>query len=236
MTTDDVLLGLGLVLVLAVGPQLLARRLRLPAIVVLLPAGFIAGAVTDDVHPDDLLGALYQPLVSLAVGVILFEAGLRLSYGEVAPGIRSVVARLVLGGGLVTWLGITAAVVLLFDGVDRGAAFLIGAILVVSGPTVVLPLLAFIRPTRRVRTLLKWEGVLVDPIGALLGVLVFTAVSSGESGDPGWHQGEMLLSLAVGALVAAIGAGLMWVLLREVQRNAPRMVVPVMLMVVVAAV
>jgi NhaP-type Na+/H+ or K+/H+ antiporter len=236
MTTDDVLLGLGLVLVLAVGSQLLARRLRLPAIVVLLPAGFIAGAVTDDVDPDNLLGALYQPLVSLAVGVILFEAGLRLSHGEVAPGIRSVVARLVLGGGLVTWLGVTAAVALLFDGVDRGAAFLIGAILVVSGPTVVLPLLAFIRPTKRVRTLLKWEGVLVDPIGALLGVLVFTAVSSGESGDPGWHPGEMLLSLAVGALVALLGTALLWLLLREVQRNAPRMVVPVMLMVVVAAV
>ena len=71
MSTDDLLAGLGLVVVLAVGSQLLARRARLPAIVVLLPVGFVAGIATDDVHPDVLLGALYQPFVSVAVGVIL---------------------------------------------------------------------------------------------------------------------------------------------------------------------
>jgi NhaP-type Na+/H+ or K+/H+ antiporter len=74
MSTDAILFGLGLVLVLAVGSQLLARRLSLPAIVILLPAGFVAGIATDDVHPEKLLGALYEPFVSLAVGVILFEA------------------------------------------------------------------------------------------------------------------------------------------------------------------
>ena len=68
LSTDEILFGLGLVLVLAVGSQLAARRLGLPAIVVLLPAGFIAGAATDDTHPDALLGGLYQPFVSLAVG------------------------------------------------------------------------------------------------------------------------------------------------------------------------
>ena len=77
MTTNEILLGIGLVLVLAVGSQLLARRLRIPAIVLLLPAGFIAGSATDVVDPEDLLGDLYQPFVALAVGVILFEAGLQ---------------------------------------------------------------------------------------------------------------------------------------------------------------
>src|SRR5689334_13027162 len=76
LSADDILLGLGLVVVLAVASQLLARRLGLPAIVVLLPAGFVAGVATDAVDPDDLLGGLYQPFVSLAVGVILFEAGM----------------------------------------------------------------------------------------------------------------------------------------------------------------
>lgn len=85
MTTDDVLLGLGLVVMVAVGSRLLAARLRLPAIVVLLPAGFLAGIATDDVHPDLLLGQLYQPFVSVAVGVILFEAGLRPSFREMEP-------------------------------------------------------------------------------------------------------------------------------------------------------
>jgi NhaP-type Na+/H+ or K+/H+ antiporter len=232
MSTNQILFGLGLVLVLAVSSQLIARPLRAPALVVLLPAGFLAGIATDDVHPDNLLGSLYQPFVTIAVGVILFEAGLRLSFGEVVPGVRKTVVRLVAGGALLTWLATTAAVALLYDDMDRGVAFLIGAILVVSGPTVVLPLLAFIRPTRDVRSLLKWEGTLVDPVGALLGVLVFTGVSSGE----GWQPGEMVIDLAVGALVAAVGAPALWLLLREVHRHEPRMVVPATLMVVVAAV
>jgi NhaP-type Na+/H+ or K+/H+ antiporter len=231
MTTNQILFGLGLVLVLAVSSQLLARGLGLPAIVVLLPAGFLAGMATDDVHPEDLLGNLYQPFVSLAVGIILFEAGLRLSFGEVALGVHRVVMRLVAVGIVVTCVSVAATVALLFGDMDSGVAVLIGAILVVSGPTVVLPLLAFIRPTREVRSLLKWEGVLVDPFGALLGVLVFTAVQSG-----GWQPGEMLVSVVTGALVGAIGATLLWLLLREVQRHAPEMAVAVTLMVVVAAV
>jgi NhaP-type Na+/H+ or K+/H+ antiporter len=232
MSSNQILFGLGLVLTLAVGAQLIARVLRVPGLVVLLPAGFIAGAVTSDVHPNNLLGSLYQPFVSIAVGVILFEAGLRLSLDEVPSAVRKVVMRLVVGGGALTWLAITATVALLYGDMDRGAAFLIGAILVVSGPTVVLPLLAFIRPTGPVRALLKWEGTLIDPIGALLGVVVFVAVGSGK----GWQPGALLLDLAVGALVAAVAAPALWLLLREVHRAAPRMIVPATLMVVVAVV
>jgi NhaP-type Na+/H+ or K+/H+ antiporter len=231
VSSDDVLLGLGLVLTLAVGAQLVARLLRLPAIVVLLPAGFIAGTITDVVDPNRLLGDLYQPFVSIAVGVILFEAGLRLSIGSVAADAHKLVARLVLIGALVTWLGVTAATDLLVGGLDFRVALLIGAILVVSGPTVVLPLLSFVRPERRVRAPLTWEGVLVDPVGALLGVVVFHAAASGES----WHPGGMLLSIAVGLGVAAIGALVLRWLLEEAQRHAPRQAVPLTIATVVAA-
>jgi NhaP-type Na+/H+ or K+/H+ antiporter len=232
MTTNQILfgLGLGLVLVLAVGCQLLARRLRIPAIVVLLPAGFIAGIATDDVNPENLLGDLYQPFVSLAVGVILFEAGLRLSFGEIALGAHRVVVRLVGVGVVLTCASVAVTVALLFAGMSYGVALQIGAILVVSGPTVVLPLLAFIRPARAVRSTLKWEGVIVDPVGALLGVFVFHLVSSG------WQPGEFLISMAVGVLVGAAGAAVLWLLLREVHLNEPRMTVLATLMVVVAAV
>jgi NhaP-type Na+/H+ or K+/H+ antiporter len=229
MSSDDVLLGLGLVLVLAVGAQLAARLTRLPAIVVLLPVGFVAGAVTDVVHPDQLLGDLFQPFVSIAVGVILFEAGLRLSFAGVAPSMRQLVIRLVAIGVLVSWLGVAVAVTLLFGDLDAKDAWLIGAILVVSGPTVVLPLLAYIRPTGAVRSLLTWEGVLVDPVGALLGVLVFHAAISD------WHPGDLLLSVGAGLLVALVGAGLLRVLLNEAQRRAPRQTVPITLAVVVGA-
>jgi NhaP-type Na+/H+ or K+/H+ antiporter len=233
MSPDDVLLGLCLVIVLAVGAQVLAARLRLPAIVVLLPAGMLAGVATDTVHPDMLLGALYQPFVSLAVGVILFEAGLRLSFADVEKGVHRDVIRLVTIGAFVTWAGVSAAAALLFDGLGHGVPVLIGAVLVVSGPTVVLTLLAFVRPSGKVRSVLTWEGVLIDPIGALLGVLVFEAVRSGAVGGPLWRPGEMLLSIAAGVLVGAAGVAILWLLVRETQRTTPAQTVPVVLMMVV---
>jgi NhaP-type Na+/H+ or K+/H+ antiporter len=81
MSTDQVLAGIGLILVLAVGSQVLASRLRIPALIILLPAGFIAGALTTDVNPQRLLGPAFQPLVSLAVAVILYDSGLALEWG-----------------------------------------------------------------------------------------------------------------------------------------------------------
>ena len=133
MTADQILFGLALVLVLAVGSQLLARRLSLPAIVVLLPVGFVAGIATSDVHRENLLGDLFQPFVTLSVGLILFEAGLRLSFVEIAAGVHTVVRRLVTIGVLVTWLAIAGTVALLFGGMGNDVPLLIGAILVVSG-------------------------------------------------------------------------------------------------------
>jgi NhaP-type Na+/H+ or K+/H+ antiporter len=233
LSTNDLLAGIGLVLVLAVGSQLSARVLRLPAIVVLLPVGFVAGILTKDVQPSYLLGPLYQPFVSVAVGVILFEAGLRLSFGDVSPRVRQVVVRVVTVGAVLTWLSVTGAVALLFGGLGSDVALLIGAILVVSGPTVVLPLLAFIRPTRDVRSVLKWEGVLIDPLGALLAVIVFQLARTG--GSTGWHPGEFLANVFVGAVVGAIGAALLWFLLRRLQQRAPRQVVAATLALAVAA-
>jgi NhaP-type Na+/H+ or K+/H+ antiporter len=236
VSTDDVLLGLGLVLALAVASQLVGRWLSLPAIVVLLPAGFVAGALTDDVHPDLLLGDLYQPFVSLAVGIVLFEAGLRLSFDEIAPRVRGLVARLILVGVIVTLALVPLTLQALFGGMSRDIAVLIGAILIVSGPTVVLPLLGFIRPSREVRTLLKWEGVLVDPVGAIIGVLIFQGVRSAAEGGDRWRPGEFFLSIGAGAVIGVIGAILLLALLRIVQREAPSMVVSVTLATVVGAV
>jgi NhaP-type Na+/H+ or K+/H+ antiporter len=216
------------VIVLALACRLVSGRLRLPAIVLLLPVGFAAGAATDDVHPDALLGNAYQPLVSLGVGLILFEAGLRLRLDEVRGRTRRVVERLVVVGPLLTGVGVAVAVKLVF-GLGWGVSAVLGAILVVSGPTVVLPLLAFVRPTDRVRSVLKWEGVLIDPIGALLGVLAFQTVLAG------YEPGGMALSIGVGLVIGAIGAAVLWLLLAGLQRAAPGQGVAATLMVVVGA-
>jgi NhaP-type Na+/H+ or K+/H+ antiporter len=234
LSTDQTLLGLGLVIVLALACLLVSGWLRLPAIVLLLPVGFAAGAATASVHPDVLLGNAYQPLVSLGVGVILFEAGLRLRFDELSGGIRPVVLWLVIVGPLVTGVGVTIAATQVF-GLEWGVAAVLGAIFVVSGPTVVLPLLAFVRPPDRLRSILKWEGVLIDPIGALLGVLVFHVVNSSPPGAIRWHPGEFALSTAVGLAVGGIGAAVLWLLLRRLQRSAPALGAAATLMVVVGA-
>jgi NhaP-type Na+/H+ or K+/H+ antiporter len=234
ITTNQALFGLGLVIVIAIGCRLVANWLRIPAIVLLLPAGFIAGAATDYVQPDILLGPIYQPFVSLAVGLILFEAGLRLRFDELEEGVRGVVERLIAVGVVITWGCVGLAVGLLF-GLGFGVSAVIGAILIVSGPTVVLPLLAFIRPVARVRSTLKWEGVLIDPIGALCGVVAFTFVNTSEA-SAGYQPGELLISLVVGGAVGAAAAGVLWLLLEASQRSAPQQAIPIALMMVAAAV
>src|ERR1700757_624701 len=151
MTTDQILLGVALILVLAVGSQVLASRLRIPAIIVLLPAGFIAGALTTDVNPQRLLGPAFEPLVSLSVAVILYDAGLSLDMRKLKGHTRKVVIRLIVLGVLIT-TALTAAVAGPLLGMSSGAAVMLGIILVVSGPTVVGPLLGLARPAEQVHT------------------------------------------------------------------------------------
>jgi NhaP-type Na+/H+ or K+/H+ antiporter len=142
--------------------------------------------------------------------------------------------RLILIGTVVTALGVTL-VAKLIVGLDWGVSLVLGTILVVSGPTVVLPLLAHVRPTDTVRSVLKWEGVLIDPVGALLGVLAFHAVKADAAGGNAWHPGEFALSLGIGLVAGVAGAGVLWWLLRRVQREAPSQAVAAALMVLVAA-
>ncbi|MDQ0584748.1 cation:proton antiporter [Streptomyces rishiriensis] len=213
MTEDEVFLGLGLIVVLAVGSQVLANRLRVPALIVLLPVGFTAGALTDDVDPERLLGSTFSPLVSLAVAVILYDAGLGLDLGGFRGHTRRVVVRLIWFGALVT--GAAAALVAMpLLGMSQGAAVMLGAILVVSGPTVVGPLLAFVRPTERLRRILVWEGSLIDPVGGILGALVFHAVTAGGPGGFGSRVGSFAVSTAVGVAGGIVGAAVLTVALR----------------------
>jgi NhaP-type Na+/H+ or K+/H+ antiporter len=212
VTTDQILFGVGLILVLAVGSQVLASRLRIPALIILLPAGFTAGALTTDVNPDRLLGAAFQPLVSLAVAVILYDSGLALDWGKVRGRARRVVPRLVIWGVPVTmaFAAVSAALLL---GMSAGAAVMTGAILVVSGPTVVGPLLAFVRPSDRLQRILSWEGSLIDPVGGILGGVVFHSVLASTSGGVSHPLGLFLLSIAVGAGGAVVGVAVLWLCL-----------------------
>ena len=216
MTTNQILTGVGLILALAVGSQVLASRLRIPAIIVLLPAGFIAGALTTDVDPQNLLGSAFEPLVSLSVAVILYDAGLSLDMRKLKGHTRKVVIRLIVLGVLIT-TALAASVAAPLLGTSRGAALMLGIILVVSGPTVVGPLLSFVRPTERVQQVLIWEGSLIDPVGGILGALVFHGVVASTRKGPGSQLAQFGASVGVGVAGGVIGTALLWLLLRKLR-------------------
>ncbi|MCX5193092.1 cation:proton antiporter [Streptomyces sp. NBC_00249] len=215
MSEDDILLGIALVVALAAACQILAGKLRVPALILLLPVGFAAGALTDVVHPDQLIGEEFSALVSLSVAVILYDAGLGLDLRNLTGHPRAIVGRLLLFGVALTFLGVCAVAPALF-GMSLRVSAMVGMILVVSGPTVVGPLLQYVRPTDKVRRLLIWEGTLTDPIGAILGALVFHAIATTHHIDigRGYQIGQFLISMAVGLVGGAVGVALLWLTLR----------------------
>ena len=165
-------LAIAAIVALGAAAQWAAWRIGLPAILPLLIVGFLVGPLLGWIDPSSLIGQeILFPAVSLAVGLILFEGGLTLSLPEVRE-TRGVVIRLVTIGALVTWLGATFAAWTLV-GLPLQLAFLFGALIIVTGPTVIGPLLRIVRPSARVANVLKWEGILIDAIGAMVAVLVF---------------------------------------------------------------
>lgn len=217
---------------LGIAAQWLAWLLRLPAILLLLIFGFIAGPVTGFLHPDELFGELLFPVVSLSVAVILFEGGLSLRLAELRT-YGSTVRNLISLGTLTTW-GIGTGAAYLFTGLNLELAILLGAILVVTGPTVIIPLLRHVQPTGRVRSILKWEGILIDPIGATLAILVFEAIIAH---GPGQAATLVLLgflkTIIVGSSAALLGVVL--IVLALYRHWVPDFLQnPVVLMVVLA--
>ncbi|WP_434154047.1 cation:proton antiporter [Pseudomonas sp. JZ134] len=167
--------------VIALMCQWLAWRLRLPAILFLLVCGILAGPVTGWLDPQALLGPLLFPVVSMAVALILFEGSLTLHLSEWRE-IGSVVHRLVTAGALVTWAVITIATHYLLD-FAWDLALLFGSMTLVTGPTVIVPMLRVVRPRASVANILRWEGIVIDPIGALLAVVVYSFVVARDAGS-----------------------------------------------------
>lgn len=211
---DDLLLGLASIIILGIGAEWLAWRIRLPSILLLLIFGFIAGSVTGFLKPDEMFGDLLLPIVSLAVAIILFEGGLNLKISELRR-IGSVVRNLVTIGALVTWLiGGTAAFFLL--NLELPLAILLGAILVVTGPTVIVPLLRHLRPSGQVGSILKWEGIVIDPIGAVLAVLVFEVIIASSAQEAtAMVITSLLKTIFAGGAIGAGGAIILILLLRS---------------------
>jgi NhaP-type Na+/H+ or K+/H+ antiporter len=180
------------IIVLGIVAQWVAWRLKLPAILPLILIGLLVGPIatlyttdgskliepiwngTKGLFPGD---GLYY-FVSLAISVILFEGGLTLKRSEI-KNVGPVITKLITLGSLVTFFGAAIAAYYIF-GLSWQMCFLFSALIIVTGPTVITPILRNIPLKKDVSTVLKWEGILIDPIGALAAVLVFEFISVGE--------------------------------------------------------
>lgn len=210
MTNPLVLLA-GIAFLAAIA-QWAAWRARLPAILLLLVFGILAGPIAGVLDPDALFGDLLFPVVSLSVAVILFEGSLTLKFAELRE-IGSTVRNLVTIGALITWI-VTALTAHWAIGLDFDLALLFGAMVVVTGPTVIVPMLRTVRPVKRVANILRWEGIVIDPIGALLAVLAFDYVLAARKSDAiGDIVTLFLLVVGVGVIVGLVfGFGLAHIL------------------------
>ena len=232
-TTQQVILATILVFGIATACQVIAPKLRIPSLVLLLPAGFLLGIVAPGDTPATVLGPVFPVAVDFVVAIILFHGGIGLSAIKLQPKDRSVVRRLVWIGAPLT--GVLAAVAAHFIiGMPWPIAAMLGAILIVSGPTVINPILNVARPAGRVRGILLWEGTILDPLGALLAVVVFQIIKATDAATIPQGIAIFVGGIAVAVAAAAVGTAL-FVIGGRLTRGNPQLATQVILASVLVA-
>ncbi|WP_124220735.1 cation:proton antiporter [Aquisalibacillus elongatus] len=207
---NDLLFILMLIGALGVSSQWIAWRFRLPAIVVMSVMGLLVGPILGIMDPNEDLGALYGPLISIAVGIILFEGSLNLDFREI-KGLGKPIFRITTVGAFLAWILGSLAAHYIAD-LSWAVAFVIGGIFIVTGPTVILPLLRQAKLKPRPAAILKWEGIIVDPFGALVAVFAYEFVKFITMADVTFIT---VLGFLAGSLLAAVigaifGYGIGW--------------------------
>lgn len=214
----DFAVTIALVGVLGIGAQWLAWKTSTPAIALMLLAGVIAGPVFGLIDPEESLGHLLEPIIAVAVAIILFEGGLNLKLREFHRS-DGAVERLVLLGVPIAWaLGAVAGYYI--AGLVWPVAILFAGILVVTGPTVVLPLLRQTHVSTRARAILKWEAIVNDPIGALCAVVAYEWLRQAQTG--GTFVDNLLVLLTAAVIASLLG----YAAARAVAWAFPRGLVP----------
>ena len=206
----DTALLLSGVLALGIGAQWLAWYLKQPSILFLLLIGILVGPILNYLDPDVVLGNLLFPFISLGVAVILFEGSLTLEFEEIKQH-GKVVQMLVSLGVVITIAVVALSTYLLFD-VDPLIALLFGALVCVTGPTVIMPLLKSVRPNKTISNILKWEGIIIDPIGAIAVVLVYEYIISGGEANGLLLFGKIVV---VASIIGMFGAWVLAFLMRK---------------------
>ncbi len=208
-SSNYILLASGLILFFAMVSQYLAWKLKLPSILFLILSGIILGPLSEAFLPGGLkladaniiFGEALSPFVSICVAIILFEGSLSLNFSKV-NNVSSVVVLLI-SLGLALTVIFTAVFCYYAIGLNLELSFLIGGITCVSGPTVVPPLMRTVRPKRHVASILKWESIIVDPIGALVVVFMLSWFVIGSNFASGPNGTSMFVTYMV--LVCFLG-------------------------------
>lgn len=198
---SSILLTIMLIGFLGISSQWVAWRFRVPAIVVMSITGLIVGPVLGLINPEQDFGNLYDPIISVAVAIILFEGSLNLKFKELS-GLGKPVFRIATIGAFLAWIlgSLTAHYV---AGLSWTVAFVIGGLFIVTGPTVIIPLLRQSKLKPRPAKILKWEGIIVDPFGVLLAVFAFEIITYFTATDP--NGKALLLFFAVAFLAIIFG-------------------------------
>jgi NhaP-type Na+/H+ or K+/H+ antiporter len=173
---QEIVIALSAIGLVAIFCQWFAWWVKLPAIVFLLISGIVLGPLTGWLNPEQLFGDLLFPMVSLSVAIILFEGSLTLKFEEIR-GLQKVVRNMLTVGVATTWVAITLGTHYII-GFSWDLSLLFGALMVVTGPTVIVPMLRTVRPNTTISNILRWEGIVIDPLGAILAVLVFEVILS----------------------------------------------------------
>ena len=205
---EEQALVIALVGLLGIGAQWVAWRTGWPAIVLMLAAGVLAGPVFGFMDPHHAFGDLLEPMVSIGVALILFEGGLSLDFREFRK-YGGGVWRLVILGIPIGWL-LGSLAGYFVAGLVWPIAILFAGILVVTGPTVVLPLLRQSAVQQRPATLLKWEAIVNDPFGALCAVIAYEFISSTANGNEVY---DVIPEIAIAAAISGlIGFAAAWLI------------------------
>ncbi|MBB4659822.1 cation:proton antiporter [Parvularcula dongshanensis] len=199
---EHLVFSITLIGVVGIGAQWLGWRFNLPAIVLMAIAGLFLGPILGIMRPEETFGDFYQPIIAVAVAVILFEGGLQLRLDELR-GLGKGVRRLVFPGVPIAWLlGAGAAHVI--GGLGWSASVLFGGIMVVTGPTVIIPLLRQAKLSSRPAALLKWEGIVNDPIGALAAVIAYEFFFAPNTGEHDLTTAQLAASLLIGSVLCLL--------------------------------
>src|SRR5699024_7115435 len=188
---------------LGIGSQWVAWKFSIPAIVVMSITGLIIGPVFGIINPEETFGDIYDPIISVAVAIILFEGSLSLK-GKELRGLGKPLVRIATIGAFIAWIlgSLTAHYI---AGLSLAVSFVIGGLFIVTGPTVIMPLLRQSKLKPRPAKILKWEGIVVDPIGVLLAVFAFEIIAYVTA------EGRQGTALIIFFAVSIFGGILGWV-------------------------